>query len=261
MEEVRWQRYSQELPSDIRHRLGEDGSLSVTDLDPADSGYYTCIVSNREGKSARREIQLIVNSPPKLEPFVFPSNLQEGARAQATCYVTSGDVPIHFKWYKDRAPIPAFLQIEETVSEFYSMLIFKEVSSRHSGEYTCVASNAAARTNYSATLMVKVAPQWIIEPQDVSALLGTDILVDCASSGFPKPQVVWLRGRGKAAGEYQPLLGSHRTILLSNGSIWMRSVSPPDEGYYLCRATNGIGSGLSKVIHVGVNGEVWEWVD
>lgn len=43
---------------------------------------------------------------------------------------------------------------------------------------------------------------------------------------------------------------------MANGSMWLETVSPQDEGHYLCRATNGIGSGLGKVIYVGVNGNV-----
>lgn len=35
------------------------------------------------------------------------------------------------------------------------MLIFKEVTSRHSGFYTCIASNSAAKANYTAQLLVK----------------------------------------------------------------------------------------------------------
>ena len=61
---------------------------------------------------------------------------------------------------------------------------------------------------------------------------------------------------GKTAAEYNPVLSMHgRSVLLSNGSIWMEAVDAADEGHYLCRATNGIGSGLSKVIYVSVNGE------
>lgn len=67
--------------------------------------------TNRDGETARREIQLIVHSPPILEQFSFPSSLQEGGRAQVTCYVTSGDMPIHFAWYKDDVPISASLQV------------------------------------------------------------------------------------------------------------------------------------------------------
>lgn len=47
-------------------------------------------------------------------------------------------------------------------------------------------------------VFLTVAPQWIIEPQDVSTLLGNGILIDCAADGFPKPQITWLKGQGIA---------------------------------------------------------------
>lgn len=109
---VRWERYGQQLPLDIRHRVDESGSFTIITLDQsADSGDYTCFVSSREGQTARREIQLVIHSPPILEPFSFPSSLQEHGMAQVTCYVTSGDMPVHFLWYKDNAPISSALQV------------------------------------------------------------------------------------------------------------------------------------------------------
>lgn len=60
---------------------------------------------------------------------------------------------------------------------------------------------------------------------------------------------------GKTSTDYQPLLSLHnRATLFSNGSLWIETVSPQDEGHYLCKATNGIGSGLTKIIFIGVNG-------
>lgn len=109
---VHWERYGQELPLDLRHKIDESGSFTIVSVDQnVDTGYYACSVTNREGEIARREIQLMVHSPPILEPFAFPSSLQEGSRAQVTCYVTSGDMPIHFAWYKDGMPIPSSLQV------------------------------------------------------------------------------------------------------------------------------------------------------
>lgn len=62
---------------------------------------------------------------------------------------------------------------------------------------------------------------------------------------------------GKVSTDYQPLLSLHsRAKLLENGSIWLEAVNSQDEGHYLCRATNGIGAGLVKVIYVGVNGKI-----
>lgn len=56
-------------------------------------------------------MQLTVNSPPVIESFSFPKNLQEGGRAQVTCSVSSGDMPVYFSWRKDNGPIPISLQV------------------------------------------------------------------------------------------------------------------------------------------------------
>lgn len=49
--------------------------------------------------------------PPVIEPFSFPKNVQDGGRAQVTCAVSSGDLPIMFSWKKDGHQIPASLQV------------------------------------------------------------------------------------------------------------------------------------------------------
>lgn len=235
-----------------------------------------------------------------MTPFSFDQNLQEGKWAQATCSVTSGDLPIYFTWLKDGAPIPPSLrvscsqgclvrrektssardinnlsnfwistqssqalscsrvlfQIEEQVQTFYSLLLFHEVSSRHSGKYTCIATNHAAKVNHTAELLVKVPPQWISEPQDISTLLGNPLNVHCEAKGFPPPQITWLRGHERSSNDFQPLIGLEGRITIQpNGSLWTASAGPQDEGHYLCRANNGIGLGLNKLIYVSVNGE------
>lgn len=47
-------------------------------------------------------------------------------------------------------------QVEEKKGgAFFTFLVFNQVTSRHSGSYTCVASNTAASVNYTAQLLVK----------------------------------------------------------------------------------------------------------
>jgi len=47
-------------------------------------------------------------------------------------------------------------QVEEKKGgAFFTFLVFNQVTSRHSGSYTCVASNSAASVNYTAQLLVK----------------------------------------------------------------------------------------------------------
>lgn len=43
----------------------------------------------------------------------------------------------------------------EKKDEFFSLLVFKEITARHSGKYTCYATNSAAKVNYTAELFVK----------------------------------------------------------------------------------------------------------
>lgn len=90
----------------------QGGYLKIYNIDSnQDTGVYTCIVRSRAGEEARRDMQLTVNSPPVIEPFTFPKNLQEGGRAQVTCQVSSGDMPVYFTWHKDGVPIPMSLQV------------------------------------------------------------------------------------------------------------------------------------------------------
>lgn len=47
------------------------------------------------------------------------------------------------------------LQVEERSAEFFSMLLFKSLTSAHSGIYTCVVTNTAGKANTSAELAIK----------------------------------------------------------------------------------------------------------
>ncbi|XP_066587504.1 cell adhesion molecule Dscam1 isoform X2 [Prorops nasuta] len=251
---VEWSRRGVKLPVDVRQHVDNEGHLSINTVDPNDADTYTCLVRARSGETATKDIQLTVSSPPVMNPFSFPANLQEGSRAQGTCSITSGDLPIYFSWLKDGEPLPSSLRIEERGAEFFSVLVFKDLSSKHSGKYTCVATNSAAKVNYTAELLVKVPPQWVYEPQDLAILLGSPLNVHCEAKGFPPPRITWLRA-GRASNDYQPLIDSldRRLTILPNGSLWTASAGPQDEGHYLCQASNGIGTDLNKVIHVSVH--------
>lgn len=77
--------------------------------------------------------------PPEIEPFSFPGSLQEGRRAQVSCSVTSGDMPVYFSWYKDNAPIPATLQVNPTIIYYIDHLILciSSVHCSHGGKVIC----------------------------------------------------------------------------------------------------------------------------
>lgn len=76
-------------------------------------------------------------------------------RAQVSCSIISGDLPITITWRKDGGPLPQENDVQEQHHQFVSNLLFSDLAARHSGHYTCIASNAAAVSNYTAKLVVQ----------------------------------------------------------------------------------------------------------
>ncbi|XP_059046952.1 cell adhesion molecule Dscam2-like, partial [Achroia grisella] len=253
--EIRWQRGGLDLSSTGGRALsGIGGELLLWPAESADAGVYSCRVTSPSGQYAQKDVQIFVRNPPKIAGFNFPTDLVEGSSIQVLCGITSGDKPVYFSWLKDGQHIPSNLQVQEKSLDEFSFLIFSHVTSKHSGEYTCVASNTAAEVNHTARLAVKVAPSWVYEPQDVSALLGTQIMTHCSTKGYPEPRITWLKGHGTGVGDFRPVSNLDLQFsVLANGTLNIAPAAHHHEGQYMCRAENGIGRGLSKIISVSVN--------
>ncbi|XP_047519401.1 Down syndrome cell adhesion molecule-like protein Dscam2 isoform X1 [Pieris napi] len=230
------------------------GVLSILEINKDHEAQYTCIVTSPSGEMARRTFEIQVIEAPVLEDLLFGNNLQEGQIVNIYCNVRSGDLPIHFEWLKDGKRIPSGLKVVERSSELFSALIIKKVSLEHCGTYTCVATNHVATVNKTTELYIKVAPKWAEEPSNSSLLLGRRGVVSCSASGYPKPQVHWMK-KDAILGTWQPVLelAGGGILSLTNGSLVIDEVSLADEGLYSCNVENGVGTPLSKTVWITVN--------
>lgn len=78
-----------------------------------------------------------------------------GRRAGVACVVSTGDMPITITWLKDGQNISSQLEPMIDTKDFTSFLTFQHVTKEHSGQYTCLASNPAASSNYTSPLLVQ----------------------------------------------------------------------------------------------------------
>lgn len=94
--------------------------------------------------------------PPKIAPFDFgeePSNFADSA--SVACLVTSGDLPIAFKWFFNDRPVKEFAGITTVkLGNRNSVLNIDSVTGKHAGRYVCEASNEASSVNYTSELIV-----------------------------------------------------------------------------------------------------------
>ncbi|XP_031785647.1 Down syndrome cell adhesion molecule-like protein Dscam2 isoform X3 [Nasonia vitripennis] len=260
IEEIRWERAGRELPDDLRQKVLSDGTLIVSSVQKqVDSGVYTCWAKNKQGHSARRSGDVAVIVPPIIEPFNFQEGLSEGMRTRTVCGVAAGDPPLTISWLKDGQspfPLPSKLASVVNVSQldpYSSLLSISNLAAEHSGDYTCVAANPAAEVRYTAKLQVKVPPRWIVEPSDTSVERNRHVALHCQAQGVPTPNIVWKKATGGKSGEYEELRERPYTKILSNGTLLLQHVKEDREGFYLCQASNGIGSGIGKVVQLKVN--------
>lgn len=93
-------------------------------------------------------------------PLILPLSLSteasnEGDYVQLTCIISKGDLPLKFDWFLENNLITNSLATTLNVGRQTSLLIIQSVSSRHSGNYTCTATNSAGSSSQSAKLAIK----------------------------------------------------------------------------------------------------------
>ncbi|XP_031640128.1 Down syndrome cell adhesion molecule-like protein Dscam2 isoform X17 [Contarinia nasturtii] len=249
-----WERDNRALPINRKQKVFPNGTLIIENVERnSDQATYTCVAKNAEGYSARGALEVQVMVPPKIIPFSFSDEaLNYDETVSATCTVSGGDLPINFIWLLNRVPIEPQQEIlMEKRGKRISVLMIDALKADHMGNYTCLAGNSAGSVEYTSELIVNVPPRWILEPTDKAFAQGSNAKVECKSDGFPKPQIVWKKAVGDTPGEYKDMK-QNDNIRVDEGTLYIDNIQKNNEGYYLCEAINGIGSGLSAVILISV---------
>ncbi|RWS30283.1 cell adhesion molecule-like protein, partial [Leptotrombidium deliense] len=266
-----WEKDGKRLPINHKQSINSNnGTLTIKEVSKEiDEGFYSCIASNKEGQQASNGLFLTIKGStivitndvnsliivaPRIEPFLISNNVNIGQRLSITCTVIKGDPPILIKWLKNGQLInehDAFVSIHH-LADYSSTILFKSINSEHKGNYTCSATNEVGQDSYSTDLVVFAPPFWLYEPGDVSAKKGNQLWVNCQSSGFPQPRIVWKKAQNLSA-MYKTITSSIHIQILDNGTLYIDDIQKSDAGDYLCQASNGIGSDLSKIIHISVH--------
>ena len=81
-----------------------------------------------------------------------------------------------------------------------------------------------------------VLPVFVTMLNNVSALAGENVIVDCRATGHPTPDIRWFRGQ---------------QLITSNGVLTIQRVNLSHVSDYQCVASNAAGT-TTKTIHLSV---------
>ncbi|KAF7286749.1 hypothetical protein GWI33_004372 [Rhynchophorus ferrugineus] len=203
-----------------------------------DAGVYWCVAKNKAGTVTSRNATLQV-AVLRDEFKTLPTNTRVavGETALLQCGPPRGFPEPTLAWKKDDEDLDIDGKRIRIVDG--GNLLIADVRHHDEGKYQCTAHNLVGyRKSPEATLRVFVKPIFNKEPQDVEALAGQKVIFKCSVGGDPIPSVAWERYDGK-----MPL---GRASILEDKSLQIENVQPGDEGFYVCKAENEVGSITAK---------------
>ncbi|XP_067137945.1 roundabout homolog 1-like isoform X3 [Centruroides vittatus] len=199
-----------------------------------DTGTYWCVARNEVGRARSRNATLEI-AVLRDDFRTSPKNIRVamGETATLECSPPKGHPDPNVKWRKDGEIVNVGTGRIRLMGP--GNLVISDVRQNDEGRYTCVAENmAGVRESIPALVTVHVKPFFIREPEHITALSNEDVEFECRVSGDPLPTITWRRQDGK-----MPIA---RAQIQDDKSLNIKSVTPADEGVYICEAENPVGS-------------------
>ncbi|XP_077354224.1 netrin receptor DCC isoform X4 [Festucalex cinctus] len=230
---------------DERRQELANGSLLVHNIVHSrhhrpDEGEYQCL-STLEGLGSivSRTARVTVAGPLRVVVPTESVSSYLGDTALLRCEVSGEPTPV-IRWQKNRDDLPMTFDPSSRLAVLPSgSLQVSRVQPPDSATYRCLADNpGSTRTGTDAELRVLPEPginrnlQFLQRPLRVTALLGTDAVLECSASGYPTPSIQWRRG------DEVIQTWNKKYSLLAGSNLIIRSVTDDDSGSFTCTAAN-----------------------
>ncbi|XP_069133963.1 serine-rich adhesin for platelets-like isoform X36 [Argopecten irradians] len=239
-------------------------SLTVINADSTDLGVYRCSATNSIGTAQSSDVTLsVTGDPPTVTVSQTSYNVITGSDITIQCSVTAIPAASTVFWEKTVNGVTNRLTIDQVAyggsTTSSPSLIVYSAQADDSGVYVCKASNAVG-TGQSDQVTISVtgaAPVVTIAQASYTVTTGTTATLVCTVVATPQASVV----RWKKTAN-----GVTTTITINNAKYSGGSVTSPtlvissaensDVGFYVCEATNAVGTGTSSQTYLEITGDL-----
>ncbi|XP_067142263.1 cell adhesion molecule Dscam2-like [Centruroides vittatus] len=218
-------------------------ALIIPSVKSENIGNYTCTVKNAIGSDSHTaSLVMKAINVPRIKPFHFTKDIQEGEREQIYCAVKSGDAPFTFQWLKDGIDIRRIAEIKVETKDFNSLLMIPTVKTDSIGNYTCTVTNSFGTDSYTAQLLMKG-----IQPPKISPFHFSNNVVEgqrrqilcTVIEGHPPFNFTWKKDNM----DIQKFTGiSIDSANIYSSYLMIHSVQMENMGNYTCMVTNSAGA-------------------
>uniref|UniRef100_UPI00398F6C55 myosin light chain kinase, smooth muscle isoform X2 n=1 Tax=Pristiophorus japonicus TaxID=55135 RepID=UPI00398F6C55 len=245
----------------------EDGiqHLCLNNINVADSGSYSCTVTNSRGQLSRSWILSVKGQskdeeiPPFFTSILTECRVSEGQDFVLQCSVDGKPLP-QVTWLVNDIPIQ---YAHSTFENYVAKLSIQDALPEDDAIYTCVAENKFGRVSCCAKVTVKerkttkktesasvedskktFAPIILKNLTDLQVMDGSQVRMTVEVAANPPPEIIWLHN-GKEIQE------SEDFQFEKNGNeynLFIQEVFPEDTGKYTCEAWNDIGEVQTQAI-------------
>ncbi|XP_071575927.1 neogenin isoform X4 [Temnothorax nylanderi] len=219
------------------------------------TGSYQCLASiDNVGAIVSRTATIKLASLPGFEREPQDTMVYAGQIAYLSCALPASSSLLKIQWLKDEHPL--VLNKSRMTILPSGALEIDDVQYHDVGSYRCNASGYGQyRLSNKAQLGLlssdidegSSAPVFIAQPLQQIATEGSDVTLECAANGYPKPTILWLKDG--VALDLTSLDSRYRKIAAS--SLMIINVRESDHGSYQCRAENEVES-LDAVAELSV---------
>uniref|UniRef100_A0A669CIK7 Contactin-5 n=1 Tax=Oreochromis niloticus TaxID=8128 RepID=A0A669CIK7_ORENI len=218
---ITWRKINGNIPKKARLRKSQ-AVLEIPNIQLEDSGTYECKAENPRGSTAFKG-HLQVYTLPQWVRMINDTQMDSGEKLQWECKAIGRPRPT-YRWLRNGLPLTSQGRLEIVNGE----LTIHKVQQADSGMYQCVAENKYAAIYSNAELQILVNVTILVTRTTLKHITSClNLLFECEFASHTSIDFCVL---------------SYRIMLLRNNTLKIVNSSRADEGNYVCRAENQLGS-------------------